>query len=64
MARISGSHPGDPGSIPGVGNLLNIFFFYFYVNALTRIYKHNKNELEIRLPKSWICILYDFIQTC
>ncbi len=26
VVRISGSHPGGPGSIPGVGNLFFTFF--------------------------------------
>ena len=36
VVRIPGSHPGGPGSIPGVGNLLAAIFKYFIKLFLTQ----------------------------
>ena len=51
VARISGFHPGGPGSIPGKGvrcfNLrLNISFFGDFVTYLRRITMHGKTSTK------------------
>ncbi len=37
VVRIPGSHPGGPGSIPGIGRFFVLFFcdFYFYISLFT-----------------------------
>ena len=34
VVRISGSHPGGPGSIPGIGNLFNFNYFNIATNYI------------------------------
>ena len=43
-ARISGFHPGGPGSTPGVGNLL---FFIFHQNYTFKIFFKQDIALEL-----------------
>ena len=39
VARIPGSHPGGPGSIPGVGGMFFSFYDKIFTLNLSRIYK-------------------------
>ena len=48
VVRISGSHPGGPGSIPGVGNFLNWQInSLFYVYAMVNVIKLFLEEINI-----------------
>ena len=39
VARIPGSHPGGPGSIPGVGGMFFSIYDKIFTLNLSRIYK-------------------------
>ncbi len=45
MVRIPGSHPGGPGSIPGIGNHFVVLFSQYQISNDTQKYNLIEREL-------------------
>ena len=51
VVRISGSHPGGPGSIPGNGKLFSIMVKWLGYLALTQVARVQNSAAEIFSPR-------------
>ena len=58
--RISGFHPGDPGSIPGNGNVFTFVPFPNYASLFDQILRYISLFSTLVFPKLWLLPLLPF----